>query len=1299
MKKIILFILVFAMAVGGVGIPPASAYADGGDMLSGEGIYSFSIEDAFGIDKTAVERSTENNRLYDYNAKMSWAGFGSGVKASPAFIYFNAPTDGERINVSGYNYINMWMYNPEVKKSTHAKTLDKISQMILLLRTGQNAADRSEAWCYRYGIPMDWTGWKLVSIPLSKFTNNRPGSANLDYGIYKVDLGVNGWESLVPSWPDGEHCAYLDAIWLSQDAPKTDLTVTGTSYGYGEGYVPADLGGDNTFVFETTSQPSETDALGAVTVKKDGEILSDGYTVGSESDKLKVIFDTPLQSGSTYDITVAENLYDIYGNILGIEYEANFTVEAPSKFFKITDSTVQNGAENVPLDLGGEKTVKITFNNPVDGADLSASVSILLNGIKLYDGYSIEADENIVYIKMNADLEPNGEYTIEFDGKFRDANDNPITGTKSISFKTVNRSEQSGVIWEYTDVSSIESSSNLLHSSENNRRNKDNAKLTWGTVNKMFSFFYTDDADKKFRATGYSYINAWIYNPEVKRNDANRISNVIWILRTGNSDSDVSGMFYYMYKLPMDWTGWKLVSVPIADFANGKDGSSLDYGIYRVSLEVNGWTGIVPAWTQNDNYAYVDMMWFSKEAPNNFVYVGSGFPNNYDNIPAKDTCIELAFTNALSYAEDDAVTLEKASDGETADVLVTCSGSRMTVSAREALEPDTEYCLKIGTGVYDENGQQLSEPAEYTFKTRKADLEVGKPVFSSGGSVTDSLPDADAEITVKSDVYNYSQSDKSAALIVCRYDGYGNMTDTAYDIKTFGEGAGELSASVIRDDKTVSIKAFVAENADDMTLLRPDYSVIGTDSSAARKIYTSSMQAEYGISLDKPELNVMNLKISGTSSGYDPVVIEIRDENNDLVLTAPIYADSESRYSYYYTFVEGMKSGIYTVGVHSNGAKSAYADVTYFDSDTRAEILEIINKTDNTDGIVKVLNDNKKAFGLDELGDDGIKNMAASLFEQRRYESYDDVIAMMDKITKTLDELNSKSWAGLSEFLAENKALILGDNSDYGYYTSLSEKNRNKINMEITKHFPVSGFASFREVFSDEISAYKKSNSQSGSSGSSGGGSVGGGNKTKSDTMGITPVTKPDANGMESDDVFDDISHLAWAKDSIMKLYNKNIISPSADKKFRPNDTVTREEFVKMIVGAFNITPHQGGSGFADAASGAWYEPYITAAKQRNIIMGDENGNFGVGKSITRQDMAVIIYRTFNAMNIWLNTPADVKSFTDSDMISDYAVQPLRIVQGAGIINGFEDGSFRPLENCTRAQAAKVIAELMETVG
>ena len=115
---------------------------------------------------------------------------------------------------------------------------------------------------------------------------------------------------------------------------------------------------------------------------------------------------------------------------------------------------------------------------------------------------------------------------------------------------------------------------------------------------------------------------------------------------------------------------------------------------------------------------------------------------------------------------------------------------------------------------------------------------------------------------------------------------------------------------------------------------------------------------------------------------------------------------------------------------------------------------------------------------------------------------------------------------------------------------------------------------------------------------------------------------------------------------------------------------------------------------FADVPQGAWFEQYVSIAKQNGLVSGMGNNMFGVGENITRQDMAVMLY---NAMrkNGYTNSGAK-NNFADSDACADYATVAIAELAALGVINGVGDDAFDPTATATRAQAAVIINRALE---
>ncbi|MBP3360845.1 MAG: S-layer homology domain-containing protein [Clostridia bacterium] len=217
-----------------------------------------------------------------------------------------------------------------------------------------------------------------------------------------------------------------------------------------------------------------------------------------------------------------------------------------------------------------------------------------------------------------------------------------------------------------------------------------------------------------------------------------------------------------------------------------------------------------------------------------------------------------------------------------------------------------------------------------------------------------------------------------------------------------------------------------------------------------------------------------------------------------------------------------------------------------------------------------------------------------------------------------------------------------------------------------------------------KINTTSKGNGTGRGGGSGGGGSYSGVGVVTGEisSTGATPSTESKP--------FDDIDHISWAKDSVEKLYALNIVSGTGDRTFSPDANVTREQFVKMLIGVIGEEAADGNGDFGDVLPNQWYSGYIAKAKQLGIAMGDEKNNFGVGENITREDLAVLIYRAAKLKGV--NLPADkTVIFADSAQVSDYAKEAVLRLSAAGVINGFDDNTFRSKNTATRAQAAKLL--------
>lgn len=170
---------------------------------------------------------------------------------------------------------------------------------------------------------------------------------------------------------------------------------------------------------------------------------------------------------------------------------------------------------------------------------------------------------------------------------------------------------------------------------------------------------------------------------------------------------------------------------------------------------------------------------------------------------------------------------------------------------------------------------------------------------------------------------------------------------------------------------------------------------------------------------------------------------------------------------------------------------------------------------------------------------------------------------------------------------------------------------------------------------------------------------------------------------------FEDLQGFDWAKESICALYDKKIISGYDEKTFMPSAVVKKEEFVKMIVLAFDIKTAEAEDKFTDVDGSSWYAPFVYGAHQGGIVNGQSDDLFGIGEGLSREDAACILYRAIGENE--LGSVENNTVFVDAEDIAPYAQEAVAALVSKGIISGKDDGNFAPKDKITRAETAKLI--------
>lgn len=165
-----------------------------------------------------------------------------------------------------------------------------------------------------------------------------------------------------------------------------------------------------------------------------------------------------------------------------------------------------------------------------------------------------------------------------------------------------------------------------------------------------------------------------------------------------------------------------------------------------------------------------------------------------------------------------------------------------------------------------------------------------------------------------------------------------------------------------------------------------------------------------------------------------------------------------------------------------------------------------------------------------------------------------------------------------------------------------------------------------------------------------------------------------------------------WARYSIDYLTNRNVIKGYQDGSFQPEKNISRQEAAALFANIVNAQVYQktiqSPKTFTDLSPNAWSYHAIMLLADAGYISGDPSGMFRPEDSITRQEFASIVYKMMT-MNRVISGQSNRKSFNDINQ--SYAKDAIELLGGLGIISGYSDGSFRPDNRITRSESAALL--------
>jgi len=380
-----------------------------------------------------------------------------------------------------------------------------------------------------------------------------------------------------------------------------------------------------------------------------------------------------------------------------------------------------------------------------------------------------------------------------------------------------------------------------------------------------------------------------------------------------------------------------------------------------------------------------------------------------------------------------------------------------------------------------------------------------------------------------------------------------------------------------------------------------------------------------------------------------------------------------------------LKAGDYILRVASDG--EAYQETISIAS--AAQAVEAIKEATTADEVLKLIESYNDIYGLEiskdslfeKIGESGKKETAKRIADGNP-ETKADLKNLFDK-SNALYKIYLGPWTAIEDILDKYSSVL--DIEDVDITKAYDES-------DVYKAITGNLYDSEEELKSDLESAIAESKAPTSDRGNSGGGSGSGLSGGKAHLTPSVPETNEPEQVVKTG--FADLDGYEWAEESINKLASSGIVNGRDEKTFAPGDFVTREEAIKMIILTFDMLDNGAEADFDDVAKSDWSYPYVASGAENGIINGYSENYFGKNDYVTRQDIAVMIYRAAQKVGIELATGAEVE-FSDEDKISDYSKEAVFALSKAGIING-SDGNFLPDSPANRAQTAKMLAGFLK---
>lgn len=179
---------------------------------------------------------------------------------------------------------------------------------------------------------------------------------------------------------------------------------------------------------------------------------------------------------------------------------------------------------------------------------------------------------------------------------------------------------------------------------------------------------------------------------------------------------------------------------------------------------------------------------------------------------------------------------------------------------------------------------------------------------------------------------------------------------------------------------------------------------------------------------------------------------------------------------------------------------------------------------------------------------------------------------------------------------------------------------------------------------------------------------------------------------------FADVAKGSWYYEGVRYAYENGLMSGTGEGTFSP-DLPTSRGMLVTILYRLAGSPAAGSASFTDVAKGQWYADGVAWASANGVVSGYPDGSFRPNDTITREQMAAILYQYARIQGKLDDSRADLSIFSDLDSLSAYAKEPMSWAVAQGLFSGVSADTLAPGGSTTRAQAAVILTAFSKAQG